>query len=69
MRYVSTMQTADAYMPMPKRKPVMFYASPALHAALMELARREGESASMLLRRATKQMVEAARHDRMDAVP
>ena len=52
---------AEYTLPLPKRKPVMFWVSPALHAALMDLARREEETASTLLRRAVKRMVEPAR--------
>ena len=56
------------YTPLPKRKPVMFWVSPALHAALMDLARREEETASTLLRQAVKRMVEASRQDQRAAV-
>lgn len=56
------MQTVHTH-PLPKRKPVMFWVSPALHEALMELARREGESASTLLRHSVKRMIEASRQD------
>ena len=56
LSYAPQMQAVETH-PLPKRKPIMFWASPALHAALMELARREEETASALLRRAVKRMI------------
>ena len=67
MSYTAQMQTVETY-PLPKRKPVMFWVSPSLHAALMDLARREEETASTLLRRAVKRMVQPARQDQREAV-
>ena len=45
-------------------KPMTFHCTPAMHAALMELARREGESASMILRRLTSQALAEAQDGR-----
>lgn len=48
-------------MTKPKTKVINFHCPEPLHAALMDLARREGEPASALLRRAAREMVAAGR--------
>ena len=48
-------------MTKPKSKIVVFHCPEPLHTALMDLARREGEPASTLLRRVTRELVAAGR--------
>lgn len=45
-------------------KPMTFHCTPQMHAALMELARREGESASTIMRRLADQAITEAQDGR-----
>lgn len=47
---------SEVVMNKPKTKPVNFHCPEPLHAALTELARREGESVATLLRMASREL-------------